>query len=92
MNTKKLEELINSSILSDLLHKEEVKEKKKKTCVWIFAIIGIVCALAAAGYAVYRFFAPDYLDDFEDEFDDDFDDDFFEDEPLEEDSEEETEE
>ena len=29
--------------------------------------------------AVYRFFAPDYLEDFEEDFDDDFDD-YFEDE------------
>ena len=28
-------------------------------------------------YAVYRFFAPDYLEDFEDDFDDEMDEDFF---------------
>ena len=43
-------------------------------------MIGIVVAIAAAAYGIYRFFTPDYLDDFEDDFDDDFDDDFFEDE------------
>ena len=42
--------------------------------------IGIVAAVAAIAYGVYRFFTPDYLEDFEDDFDDDFDDDFFEDE------------
>ena len=48
--------------------------------VWVFAIIGIIAAVAAAVYGIYRFFAPDYLEDFEDDFEDDFDDDFFEDE------------
>ena len=43
-------------------------------------IIGVVAAVAAIAYGVYRFFTPDYLEDFEDDFDDDFDDDFFEDE------------
>ena len=36
--------------------------------------------IAAAAYAAYRFFAPDYLDDFEDDIfeEDEFEDDFFE--------------
>ena len=45
-----------------------------------FAIIGVLVAVAAAAYGIYRFFTPDYLDDFDDEYDDEFDDDFFEDE------------
>ena len=80
MNTKKLEELLNSSALGDLIHKEEAKKKKKKTVVWVLAIVGAITAIAGVAYAVYRFFAPDYLDDFEDEFDED---DFFEDEDVE---------
>ena len=36
-------------------------------------------AVAGIAFAVYRFFAPDYLEDFEEDFDDDFDD-YFEDE------------
>ena len=44
-------------------------------------MIGAVAAVAGIAYAVYRFFAPAYLDEFEDDFDDDeFDDDFFDDE------------
>lgn len=44
-------------------------------------MIGAVAAVAGIAYAVYRFFAPSYLDEFEDDFDDDeFDDDFFDDE------------
>ena len=39
----------------------------------------LITALAGIAYAVYRFFAPDYLEDFEEDFDDDFDD-YFEDE------------
>lgn len=74
----KMEELINMSKLSDLLNKKE-EERKASKVVWIFAIVGLVVALAAAIYGVYRFFTPDYLDDFEDEFEDEFEDDFFED-------------
>ena len=42
-----------------------------------FAIIGIIIAVAAAAYGIYKFFSPDYLDDFDDDFDEDFDDDDF---------------
>ena len=65
----KIEEL-----LSALNRKEE--EKEKNTVLWVLAIIGAVAGIA---FAVYRFFAPDYLEDFEEDFDDDFDD-YFEDE------------
>ena len=54
--------------------------KKPSKAVIIFAIIGVLVAVAAAAYGIYRFFTPDYLDDFDDEYDDEFDDDFFEDE------------
>lgn len=76
----KVEELINASKLSDLLHKKEQDEKNKCNIVWILAIIGAVAAVAAIAYGVYRFFTPDYLEDFEDDFEDDLDDDFFDDE------------
>lgn len=82
----RVEELINSSRLNDLLHKREQEEKKKNCILWVLAIIGAVAAVAGIAYAVYRFFTPDYLEDFEDDFDDDFDDDFFEDDIPEEES------
>ena len=72
LNTTKLEEL-----LATLKKKEE--EKDKNTVLWVLAIIGAVAAVAGIAFAVYRFFAPDYLEDFEEDFDDDFDD-YFEDE------------
>lgn len=75
----KLEEIIESARINELIHKKE-DEKPKKTILWILAVIGAVAAVAAIAYAVYRFFTPDYLEDFEDDFDDDFDDDFFDDE------------
>ncbi len=71
-NTTKLEEL-----LATLNTKEA--EKDTTTVLWVLAIIGAVAAVAGIAFAVYRFFAPDYLEDFEEDFDDDFDD-YFEDE------------
>ncbi len=67
--------------VNDLLNKKEAAEKKNSKFVVVFAVIGVIVAVAAAAYGIYRFFAPDYLDDFEDDFDeDDFDDDFFDEE------------
>jgi len=84
----KLEELLATSKLKEILHKSGIevkKEKKSNPVVIVFAVIGVVLALAAIAYAIYRYFTPDYLDDFEDDFeDDDFDDDFEEDEAKEE--------
>ena len=57
-------------------------KKKRKTrslqgCYHICLSLGVLVAVAAAAYGIYRFFTPDYLDDFDDEYDDEFDDDFF---------------
>ena len=76
----RVEEIMNTTKLNELIHKREEDEKKKNCILWVLAIIGAVAAVAGIAYAVYRFFTPDYLEDFEDDFDDDFDDDFFEDE------------
>ena len=75
----KVEEIMNATKLNEFLHRKEEEEKKKTCILWILAIIGVVAAVAAISYGVYRFFTPDYLEDFEDDFEDDFDDDFFED-------------
>ena len=84
----------NEKLQSDLTEKYEDKavkdfrkiimektkeEKEKNTVLWVLAIIGAVAAVAGIAFAVYRFFAPDYLEDFEEDLDDDFDD-YFEDE------------
>ncbi len=73
----RVDELISK--VNELVGIEEKKvEKKKNGFLWVFAIIGIIIAVAAAAYGVYKFFSPDYLDDFDDDFDEDFDDeDFF---------------
>ena len=71
----RVEELMNTSRINELIHKREEDEKKKNCILWVLAIIGAVAAVAGIAYAVYRFFTPDYLEDFEDDFDDDFDDD-----------------
>ena len=64
-------------ILAELRLREEEKHKNK--LLWILAIIGTVAAFLAIAYAIYRFFAPDYLEEFEDDFDDGFDE-YFDDE------------
>ena len=83
--SNKLEELMNTAKINELLHKKELEEKNKNGIIIALAIIGAVAAVAAIAYAVFRHLERDYLDDFEDDFDDDdFDDDFFEDEETEE--------
>ena len=44
----KKEDLINMTKLNELLNKKEAEEKKTSKVVWIFAIIGIIAAVAAA--------------------------------------------
>ena len=53
--------------------------RDRNTVLWVLAIIGAVAAVAGIAFAVYRFFAPGYLEDCEEDFDDDYDD-YFEDE------------
>ncbi|MBQ7360442.1 MAG: DUF4366 domain-containing protein [Lachnospiraceae bacterium] len=75
----KIENLLEAANLTELLKKKEEK-KKTNVVLWVFAIIGVVVAIGVIGYALYRYFKPDYLEDFEDEFEDDFEDEFDEDE------------
>ena len=44
-----------------------VEKKKTNPIVVALIVIGVLVVIAAAAYALYRFFAPDYLEDFEDE-------------------------
>ena len=74
LNNLNLNEKIED-LLAALKKKED--EKEKNTVLWVLAIIGAVAAVAGIAFAVYRFFAPDYLEDFEEDFDDDFDDYFY---------------
>lgn len=76
-----LNNLLQNEKIEDLLAalKKKEDEKEKNTVLWVLAIIGAVAAVAGIAFAVYRFFAPDYLEDFEEDFDDDYDD-YFEDE------------
>lgn len=77
MTMKKMEELMASLKLDDLLEKRDC-EKKKKTVMGILAVIGVIAAVAGIAYAVYRFVRPECACE-DDDFEDDFDDDFFED-------------
>lgn len=80
-------EMANEFKLNELLGRKKEEEIKKQKCnavLWVLAILGALAAAAAVGYAVYRYFHPDYLEDFDDDFEDDFEDeeDFFEDEGV----------
>ncbi len=69
--------------VNELINREEetaMKETKRDPILWTLAIIGVIAAVAAIAYAVYRYFTPDYFDDYDDDYDDRFDDDFFDDE------------
>ena len=70
-----LNNLLQNEKIEDLLAalKKKEDEKEKNTVLWVLAIIGAVAAVAGIAFAVYRFFAPDYLEDFEEDFDADLD-------------------
>ena len=77
--SNKLEELMNTATINELLHKKELEEKNKNGIIIALAIIGAVAAVATIAYAVFRHLERDYLDDFDaDDFGDNFDDDFIE--------------
>lgn len=77
--SNKLEELMNTAKINELLHKKELEEKNKNGIIIALAIIGAVAAVATISYAVFRHLERDYLDDFDaDDFGDNFDDDFIE--------------
>ena len=65
----KVDDFLTMTKLNDLLKKKGDDEKKATKIIWIFAILGIIAAIAATAYGIYRFFTPDYLEDFF--FDDD---------------------
>lgn len=78
MRKQKLEELISAIKVGELIGRKapepEPEPEKKHVFLWVLAIIGMIAAIAAIAYAVYRYFTPDYLEDFEDDFDDEFED------------------
>lgn len=74
---QKLEELIATAHINDLLHQKKEEEKKANTFAFILAIIGVLAAIATIVFAVVKYVSPSYLDDDFDDFDDDFDDDFY---------------
>lgn len=75
----KVEELLNSAKINELIHKKEQEEKSKHTIIIILAVIGAIAAVAGIAFAVYKYLTPDYLDDFDsDDMYDSFDDDFIE--------------
>ncbi len=53
--------------LNEILHKEEKPEKKTNGWVIALAVVGAIAAVATISYCVYRFMFPEYIDDFDDE-------------------------
>lgn len=81
---KKLSDIIAATKLFDYIKNAPVEvieepvveePKHKNTLLKVFAIVGVVAAVAGAAYALYRYFKPDFLEDYEEDFDDD--DDFY---------------
>lgn len=69
----RIEELLDKTKLNELLGKKVVvveEPKKKHTVLWVFAIIGAICAIAAAAFVLYKKFVPNYEDCLDDDFDD----------------------
>lgn len=73
MSREKLEDMITTSKISNMLDMKE-DEKAKRVILWTLAILGTIATVAGIAYAVYRFLTPDY---FEEEFEDDFEEDYF---------------
>ena len=48
----RVEEIMNSTRLNELLHKKEEEDKKKNCILWVLAIIGAVAAVGGIAYAV----------------------------------------
>ena len=57
----KVGDVLDAAKLNKFLKRQEEEEKKPSKFVIVFAVIGIVVAVAAAIYGIYRFFTPDYL-------------------------------
>lgn len=51
--SNKLEELMNTAKINELLHKKELEEKNKNGIIIALAIIGAVAAVATIAYAVF---------------------------------------
>ena len=65
MNKDKLDEILSAIKRRDDSH-------RKNKILWVLAVIGTIAAVVGIAYAVYRFFAPDYLDEFEEDDDEDY--------------------
>lgn len=71
------------NLIDELKLKKLLKEEKKMNPIVVgLLVIGVIVLIAAAAYAIYRFFAPKCVDDLDDEFEDEFEDDFFEDDEI----------
>lgn len=74
----KINDLVNAIKINELFHKKEVEEEKKKNCIIILAVVGIITLIAGIAFMIYKFVTPDYYED-----DYNFDEDLLDDEDYE---------
>ncbi|WP_408070712.1 DUF4366 domain-containing protein [Butyrivibrio sp. JL13D10] len=81
MEKNRLEELLETVRINELLEKKAADNAKKPSNIilWCLAVFGAVAAVATIAFLVFNYMMPDYEDDFDyddDDFDDFDDDDF----------------
>lgn len=52
------------------------EQKSKNKLLKVFAIIGVIAAVAGVVIALCKYFKPDYLEDYLEDYEDDFEDDY----------------
>ena len=55
---QKLDELLTTARINELIRKKEMEDNKKNTVVWVLAIIGAIAAVAGIAFAVVKYFTP----------------------------------
>ncbi|SDB43730.1 DUF4366 domain-containing protein [Butyrivibrio sp. INlla16] len=81
MDKNRIEELLETVRINELLEKKEAANAKKPSNIvlWCLAVFGAIAAVATIAYLVFNYMMPEYEDDYDyddDDFDDFDDDDF----------------
>lgn len=75
---EKMKNMISATKLGEILEKRDTA-KMKKVLLWTLAIVGVVAAVAAIAYAVYRYVSPNFDGELDEDFIDDLEDNYFDD-------------